>query len=130
ALEWIKAIQALTDILGLASIITLYQAGNNIYNLFDKALIIDEGREVYYSLIKEARPFIESIGFICHHGANVADYLTGVTIPTERSICPEIESRFFRIADALRAQYEESPIYERIIAEYDYLTTNLANEKM
>ena len=36
ALEFVKAIRALTDILGLSSIITLYQAGNGLYNLFDE----------------------------------------------------------------------------------------------
>ena len=34
ALEYTKAIRAMTDVLGLASIVTLYQAGNGIYNLF------------------------------------------------------------------------------------------------
>jgi len=33
ALEWAKAVRAMTDTLGLASIATLYQAGNGIYNL-------------------------------------------------------------------------------------------------
>ncbi|KAH7169574.1 ABC-2 type transporter-domain-containing protein [Fusarium sp. MPI-SDFR-AT-0072] len=129
ALEWTKAIRALTDVLGLSSIVTLYQAGNSIYNLFDKVLVLDEGKEVYYGPIKEARPFMESMGFICHQGANVADYLTGVTVPTERSVRPGMENRFPRSADALRAQYEESPIYKRMIAEYDYPTTDLAKEK-
>ncbi|KAK2684961.1 ABC multidrug transporter H [Fusarium oxysporum] len=129
ALEWAKAIRALTDVLGLASIVTLYQAGNNIYNLFDKVLVLDEGKEVYYGPIKEARPFMEGLGFICHDGANVADYLTGVTVPTERCVRPEMESRFPRTADALRSKYEETPIYERMIAEYDYPTTDLAREK-
>ncbi|EXA28837.1 ATPase [Fusarium oxysporum f. sp. pisi HDV247] len=129
ALEWAKAIRALTDVLGLASIVTLYQAGNNIYNLFDKVLVLDEGKEIYYGPIKEARPFMEGLGFICHDGANVADYLTGVTVPTERCVRPEMESRFPRTADALRSKYEETPIYERMIAEYDYPTTDLAREK-
>lgn len=38
ALEWTKAIRALTDVTGASSIVTLYQAGNGIFNLFDKVL--------------------------------------------------------------------------------------------
>ncbi|KAJ4312438.1 hypothetical protein N0V84_009930 [Fusarium piperis] len=129
ALEYTKAIRAMTDVLGLASIVTLYQAGNGIYDLFDKVLVLDEGKEVYYGPLKEARPFMESMGFICQHGANVADYLTGVTVPTERDVRPEFENRFPRNADMLRAEYEKSPIYQRMIAEYDYPTTDAAKER-
>ena len=119
----------MTDVLGLASIVTLYQAGNGIYDLFDKVLVLDEGKEVYYGPMTEARPFMENLGFICQHGANVADYLTGVTVPTERDVLPEFENRFPRNADMLRAEYEKSPIYERMITEYDYPTTEIAKEK-
>ena len=119
----------MTDVLGLASIVTLYQAGNGIYDLFDKVLVLDEGKEVYYGPLKEARPFMESMGFICQHGANVADYLTGVTVPTERDVRPEFENRFPRNADMLRVEYEKSPIYQRMIAEYDYPTTDAAKER-
>lgn len=129
ALEWAKAIRAMTDVLGLASIVTLYQAGNGIYNLFDKVLVLDEGKQVYYGPMKEARPFMEEMGFICQHGANVADFLTGVTVPTERAILPGYENRFPRTPDALRAEYEKSPIYQRMIAEYDYPTSPLSQER-
>ncbi|KAF4973175.1 hypothetical protein FZEAL_9392 [Fusarium zealandicum] len=129
ALEYTKAVRALTDVLGLASIVTLYQAGNGIYDLFDKVLVLDEGKEVYYGSMKEARPFMESMGFICAHGANVADYLTGVTVPTERHVRTEYETRFPRNADMLRAEYEKSPIYTRMISEYDYPTTDIAKER-
>lgn len=129
ALEYCKAIRAMTDVLGLASIVTLYQAGNGIYNLFDKVLVLDEGKEVYYGPMMEARPFMENLGFNCQHGANVADYLTGITVPTERDVRPEFENRFPRNATMLRAEYEKSPIYERMITEYDYPTTDIAKEK-
>ena len=129
ALEWTKAIRAMTDILGLSSIVTLYQAGNGIYDLFDKVLVLDEGKEVYYGPMAEARPFMENLGFICREGSNVADFLTGVTVPTERKIQTGYENRFPRTADALRTEYEKSTIYNRMIAEYNYPTTSLAQER-
>ena len=55
ALQWTKAIRALTDIMGLSSIVTLYQAGNGIYDLFDKVLVLDEGKEIYYGPMQQAR---------------------------------------------------------------------------
>lgn len=68
ALLYAKVIRAMTDILGLSSIVTLYQAGNGIYNLFDKVLVLDEGVELYYGPMQEARPFLEEAGFICREG--------------------------------------------------------------
>ncbi|PQE32262.1 ABC-2 type transporter protein [Rutstroemia sp. NJR-2017a WRK4] len=129
ALEYTKAIRALTDIFGLGSIVTLYQAGNGIYNLFDKVLVLDEGKEIYYGPMKQARPFMEELGFICDGGANVADFLTGVTVPTERKIKPGFEDRFPRTADEIRAAYEKSPIRSEMEAEYNYPTTEEAKQR-
>ncbi|KAI9729390.1 MAG: hypothetical protein M1834_006914 [Cirrosporium novae-zelandiae] len=126
ALEYTKAIRALTDILGLTSIVTLYQAGNGIYNLFDKVLLLDEGKEIYYGPLKEARPFMEELGFVCRDGANVADFLTGVTVPTERVIREGFEDKFPKTADDIRERYQQSSIRTAMEVEYDYPTTDVA----
>lgn len=128
ALEYTKAVRAMTDIFGLASIVTLYQAGNGIYNLFDKVLILDEGKEIYYGPMKQARPFMEDLGFLCDDSANVADFLTGVTVPTERKIKNGFENQFPRTADELRARYEASPIKMQMEAEYGYPTSDVAKK--
>lgn len=118
----------MTDVLGLASIVTLYQAGNGIYNLFDKVLILDEGKETFYGPLAEARPFMEGLGFICEPGANVADYLTGVTIPSERKIQHEKRDKFPRTASAVREAYEATSLFPLMQNEYDYPTTEQAHD--
>ncbi|KAJ5345619.1 hypothetical protein N7452_003623 [Penicillium brevicompactum] len=129
ALDWTKCIRSLTDNLGLASIVTLYQAGNGIYDLFDKVLVLDEGEEIYYGPMTEARPFLEGAGFMCHEGANVADYLTGVTVPTERAILPGHENSFPRTAKEIRNLYEQSPTFKQMVQEEEeYPTTVAAKE--
>lgn len=129
ALEWTKAVRAMTDVLGLSSIVTLYQAGNGIYDLFDKVLVLDEGKEIYYGPMAQARPFMEDLGFVCREGSNVADYLTGVTVPTERIIRPGYENRFPRNADMILAEYQKSPIYTQMTSEYDYPDSDLARQR-
>ncbi|KAH7053456.1 multidrug resistance protein CDR2 [Macrophomina phaseolina] len=128
ALEWAKAMRAMTDILGLTTIVTLYQAGNGIYNLFDKVLILDEGKQIFYGPQKEAVPFMEELGFACDPSANQADFLTGVTVPTERRITPGYENRFPRNADEVRAAYDRSSIKVKMIAEYNYPETEEAKQ--
>jgi ABC-type multidrug transport system permease subunit len=107
----------------------LYQAGNGIYNLFDKVLVLDEGKQVYYGPMKEARPFMEGLGFVCSAGANVADYLTGVTVPTERKIREDMRHKFPRTAMEIRSKYEESRTFGRMKAEYDFPASDDAREK-
>lgn len=129
ALDWAKCLRSLTDTLGLATIVTLYQAGNGIYDLFDKVLVLDEGEQIYYGPMTEARPFLESVGFVCREGANVADYLTGVTVPTEREIQPGHEDSFPRSACEIRNHYESSPIFQQMIQEEEEYPATAATKE-
>ncbi|KKK25949.1 ABC drug exporter AtrF [Aspergillus rambellii] len=131
ALEWAKSLRAMTDILGLSTIVTLYQAGNGIYNLFDKVLVLDEGKQIFYGPAASAKGFMEDLGFVYTDGANVAssgDYLTGVTVPTERKIKPGYENRFPRNADAILAEYKNSQIYQHMTTAYDYPSSSIAQQ--
>ncbi|PSN71258.1 multidrug resistance protein CDR2 [Corynespora cassiicola Philippines] len=120
ALDWTKAIRAMTDVLGLTTIVTLYQAGNGIYEQFDKVLVLDEGKQIFFGPREQAVPFMEELGFICDPAANQADFLTGVTVPTERVIAPGFEDKFPRNAEEIRAAYEKSSIKSMMLAECDY----------
>lgn len=126
ALEWSKAIRSLTTILGLTTIATLYQAGNGIFEQFDKVLVLDEGKEIFYGPRHEARPFMEKLGFFCDDSANIADFLTGVTVPSERAIRPGYETSFPKTADQVRERYQQSEIYQRMQSEYSFPDSDIA----
>lgn len=128
ALEWIKAIRVMTDILGLTTIVTLYQAGNGIYEHFDKVLVLDDGKQIFYGHQKEAVPFMEDLGFIRASGSNCADFLTGVTVPHERLIALGYENRFPRTADEVFVAYDKSTIKPRMLAECSYPESDEAAE--
>ncbi|CEL10431.1 hypothetical protein ASPCAL13550 [Aspergillus calidoustus] len=126
ALQYVKVVRQMTDLFGLASVVTLYQAGNGIYELFDKVLVLDQGKQIYYGPMKEARPFMEQLGFICADGANIADFLAGVTVPTERKIREGYEATFPRTTDEILKRYDTSDIKHRMQIEYDYPATEEA----
>lgn len=65
-----------------------YQAGESIYELFDKVLVLDEGRQVFYGKPSEARAYFESLGYNSLPRQSTADYLTGCTDPNERQFAP------------------------------------------
>ncbi|KAK1237420.1 hypothetical protein MKX08_003045 [Trichoderma sp. CBMAI-0020] len=116
ALEWLKAIRAMTDVLGLNTIVTLYQAGNGIYDHFDKVLVLDDGKQIFYGPQREAVPFMEGLGFMRDPGSNRADFLTGVTVPTEL-VAPGYENTFPRTADEILAAYDQSLIKRSMLDE-------------
>ncbi|KAL5351716.1 hypothetical protein ACLOAV_003576 [Pseudogymnoascus australis] len=124
ALEWIKAVRVMTDLLGLTTIVTLYQAGNGIYEHFDKVLVLDNGKQMFYGPQMEAVPFMENLGFMRVSGSNRADFLTGVTVPTERRIAPGSEKAFPRSADEVVAAYGQSEIKPRMLSECRHYPTS------
>lgn len=128
ALEWTKAIRAMTDVLGLSTIVTLYQAGNGIYEHFDKVLVLDEGKQIFYGPQQEAVPFMEDLGFMRGFGSNRADFLTGVTVPTERLIAPGYGDKFPRTADEILAAYKGSVTKSKMLAECTYPESEKAAE--
>jgi ABC-type multidrug transport system ATPase subunit len=111
--------------MGIATIVTLYQAGNGIYDLFDKVLVLDEGKQVFYGTREQARPFMEEQGFVCSDGANVADFLTGVTVPAERQIRSGFEG-FPRNNIELEQAYQRSSIKAAMAQELSYPTSEAA----
>ncbi|EKD14968.1 uncharacterized protein L3040_003835 [Drepanopeziza brunnea f. sp. 'multigermtubi'] len=129
ALQYIKTLRALTNSRGLSTIVTLYQPGNGIYDLFDKVLLLDQGQQIYFGPMEATRPYMESLGFDCLHGANTADFLTGVTVPSEREIRPECLGIVPRNTAAFRAVYEKSQIYLEMSSEYNYPSSALAEQR-
>ena len=126
ALDFTKALRTIANEFEVAMIVTLYQAGNDIYNLFDKVLVLDEGKQVYYGSRDQARPFMEDFGFICDDGANVADFLTGVTVPSERKVRAECQATFPRTASELRVAYQKTVIKSNMDKQLDYPHTDIA----
>ncbi|KAJ6520219.1 ABC-2 type transporter-domain-containing protein [Mycena sanguinolenta] len=88
ALDFVKCLRIMTDVLGQTTFVTLYQAGEGIYDLFDKVMVLSEGRQVFFGPPSEARGYFESLGYQALPRQSTADYLTGCTDPNERQFAP------------------------------------------
>ncbi|KXG48510.1 CDR ABC transporter [Penicillium griseofulvum] len=91
-------------------ITTTYQAGNGIYDQFDKVLVLAEGCVTYYGPRHIARKYFEDLGFICPNGANIADFLTSVTVVTERTVRPGWEEKVPNTPEDFENCYQNSSI--------------------
>ncbi|CZR61096.1 protein SNQ2 [Phialocephala subalpina] len=84
ALDYAKSLRIMTNIYKTTTFVSLYQASENIYKQFDKVLVIDAGREVYFGPAKEARGYFEGLGFKEKPRQTSPDFLTGCTDEFER----------------------------------------------
>jgi hypothetical protein len=111
AVEFARMLRREADQNEKTIITTTYQAGNGIYDEFDKVLVLAEGKVTYYGPRSMAREYFESLGFICPKGANIADYLTSVTVLTERVVRPGWEEKVPNTPEEFEALYHSSSIY-------------------
>ena len=63
ALDFVKALRVYANLYKTTTFVSLYQASENIYNLFDRVMVLDSGKQVYLGPAKEARSYFESLGF-------------------------------------------------------------------
>ncbi|KAK3332194.1 ABC-2 type transporter-domain-containing protein [Cercophora scortea] len=84
ALDFVKSLRVQTNLYKTSTFVSLYQASENIYRQFDKVLVIDEGRQVYFGPASEARGYFEGLGFLPRPRQTSPDYVTGCTDEFER----------------------------------------------
>lgn len=84
ALDYAKSLRIMTNINKTTTFVSLYQASENIYKQFDKVLVIDSGRQVYFGPTTSARAYFEDLGFKEKPRQTTPDYLTGCTDEFER----------------------------------------------
>lgn len=108
ALKFVETLRQNADRNSKSVVLTTYQAGNGIFDAFDKVLVLAEGRVIYYGLRASAQSYFEDMGFICPRGANVADFLTSVTVETERAIAPGFEDHVPTTSEEFEHFYKSS----------------------
>lgn len=63
ALEYVQSLRSLTNMAHISTSVALYQAGESLYSLFDKVVLIDQGRCLYYGSTDDAAAYFENLGF-------------------------------------------------------------------
>jgi ATP-binding cassette subfamily G (WHITE) protein 2 (SNQ2) len=110
ALEYVQSLRSLTNMAHISTSVALYQAGESLYGLFDKVLLIDEGKCLYYGPTENAAAYFENLGFSRPPRWTTADFLTSVTDQHERQIREGYEDRFPRSAEQFEEVYAKSDV--------------------
>lgn len=119
ALDYAKSLRVMTDISNRTTIVTLYQAGEGIYELMDKVLVIEGGRMIYQGPAKLARQYFIDLGFHAPDRQTTADFLTSVGDPNERQFQPGKETATPKTAEELEAAFRKSEIFQQTLVDVD-----------
>ena len=128
AVDYIRSLKILTRITKSTTVVTLYQAGEQIYKEFDKVCLIDSGRQIYYGPASEARAYFEELGFEHFPGTTTSDYLTSVTNPLERKIRPDFKGTVPSSPEELEAAFRESRFWASVQKELDEYDQDVAGD--
>ena len=119
ALEYVSSLRALTNMAHVSTAVALYQAGEQLYDCFDKVLLIDGGRCAYFGSAEDAGQYFKDLGFVQPDRWTTADFLTSVTDKHERHVKDGWEDRIPRTADELGDMFVKSEQYQRNLAEIE-----------
>ncbi|KAI6120967.1 pleiotropic drug resistance ABC transporter [Pisolithus croceorrhizus] len=112
ALDFVKSLRIMTDVLGQTTFVTLYQASESIYELFDKVLVLDKGHQVYFGPPSQARAYFEGLGYRPLPRQSTPDYLTGCTDPNECQFADGHSANNMPSSpEGLEVAFRKSPIY-------------------
>ncbi|GLB42433.1 putative ABC transporter superfamily, ABCG family. PDR (TC 3.A.1.205) subfamily protein [Lyophyllum shimeji] len=109
ALEFARALRIATDIDHRATIVSIYQAGETLYQLFDKVCLIYEGRMVYFGPADQARQYFIDMGYEPANRQTTPDFLVAVTDPNGRNPRPDF-GPMPRTASEFADYFMRSPI--------------------
>lgn len=128
AIEFCRTLRLQTELFGSTACVSIYQAPQTAYDLFDKAVVLYEGRQIFYGRADAAKQYFVDLGFECPARQTTPDFLTSMTSSLERVIRPGFEGRTPRTPDEFATAWKNSANYKALQAEIEeYKTTHPIN---
>ena len=111
ALEFTRSLRMMSNLAGTVHAVAIYQASQAIYEEFDKAVVLYEGRQIYYGPTNAAKTYFEDMGWYCPPRQTTGDFLTSISNPLERIPKQGYEGRVPRTSDDFEAYWRSSSAY-------------------
>lgn len=127
--EFVTALRIITNICRTVTVASIYQAGENITQLFDKVALFNQGHLVYFGPLAYATNYFMSIGYLPQDRQTTADFLVACTDANGRRIRPGYEATVPRTPDEQARVFRESQIGRANRAELDnYISMMLMHQ--
>ncbi|KAJ6160946.1 ABC multidrug transporter atrF [Penicillium chermesinum] len=114
ALEYVQSLRSLTNTAHVSTLVALYQASENLFNLFDKVILIEDGKCAFFGRTEDAKAHFEKLGF---------DDVNA------RRVKKGWEDRIPRTAEEFRSAYRESDLYKRALADIEDFEKEIEENK-
>ncbi|KAI8631803.1 ABC transporter [Xylariaceae sp. FL1651] len=83
ALDFVQMMREFTSQHGCSTVMSVYQGSDSMVPLFDKVLVINGGRQIFYGKATEAKAYFENLGFVCPDRTTITDFLNSMTSDPE-----------------------------------------------
>ncbi|KAK8104951.1 hypothetical protein PG999_008310 [Apiospora kogelbergensis] len=111
AIEFCRTLKLQSELFGRSCAVSIYQAPQTAYDLFDKALVIYDGHQIFYGPADQAKEYFVNLGFECPSRQTTPDFLTSMTAPSERVVRAGWEDRVPRTPEDFAAAWNRSHEY-------------------
>jgi ATP-binding cassette subfamily G (WHITE) protein 2 (PDR) len=119
ALAFVNNLKLSADILGNTHAVAIYQASQAIFDVFDKVIVLYEGREVFFGPTNDAHTYFTEMGWLCPARQTTGDFCTSVTNHLERKARPGFEEKVPRTPEEFEAYWHASQAYKTLHSEID-----------
>jgi ATP-binding cassette subfamily G (WHITE) protein 2 (PDR) len=117
ALKFVQSLRLAADTADSTHAVAIYQASQAIYEEFDKAVVLYEGREIFFGPAASAKEFFERQGWFCPLRQTTSDFLTSVTNPLERKPRTGMELKVPRTPAEFESYWHESAEFKALQAD-------------
>ncbi|KAF2021680.1 ABC-transporter [Aaosphaeria arxii CBS 175.79] len=114
SLDFAKALRVATNLTDNVSVSALYQPGDALAEIYDKVLLLHEGRQIFFGSLADAKTAFIEMGFECTARQTIAEFLVSVTDAKARVVREGFETRVPRTAAEFEAKWKSSDEFRRL----------------
>lgn len=119
AVEFCKTLRLQSSLFNNTAVVSIYQAPQSAYDVFDKVTVLYEGRQIFFGKIDDAKQYFVDLGFECPARQTTPDFLTSMTSSIERIVRPGMEGKAPRTPDEFATAWKNSSHYKVLKAEIE-----------
>ncbi|KAL7931562.1 ABC-2 type transporter domain-containing protein [Trichoderma chlorosporum] len=129
AFKFVKSLRTAADLGNVANAVAIYQASQAIYDLFDKATVLYDGRQIFFGPASKAKAYFERQGWYCPPRQTTGDFLTSVTNPVERQARQGMEMKVPRTPEDFERLWLQSPEFNALQKDLDRYEEEFGGER-
>lgn len=115
ALEFMEMMREWTLQSQCVTAMSVYQASDAIVPYFDKVIVINAGRQIFYGTIPDAKAYFLNLGFECSPATTTTDFLNSMSAdPDVRRVHENAKSRVPHTPDEFQNEFRRSVHFEEL----------------